>query len=598
MNNFHNFSFICYTYFVRMGDKMFGKVIRIDNNLVTIENLGRKALSSLMNCHIVFEDETRKIVGEIVYIDEEIVKILLVGEIVEGIFVSGIIKKPSGISNIRIITMQELELIFGKNELNRKNLFLGTSAIYNNLSISVPLNSFFANHSAIIGNTGSGKSCGIARILQNLFILNPEKPINAHIVLFDAYGEYVNAFQEMNNRGLRTVNYTTKMPREGERQLTFPAYFLDVDDLAILLQVSSGEQIPVLSKALKLVTIFKSEDPVMKEYKNDIIANCLLDILTSGKSSSHIRDQIIAVLSHYNTETLNLDAIIHQPGYDRTFKQCLLIDDQGKMNSIFEVVKFLQQFENVNLEKVNVVKDFAYTLDDLYYALEFALISEGTLNSEESYKQNNILKTRLQTIINSDEKEIFDFGMYTSKEDFIREMFGNTQLVNINLSNLDDRFAKIMTKLYSKLLFNYTTSRVPRGEFSVNIILEEAHRYVQNDNDVDIIGYNIFDRITKEGRKYGTLLTFITQRPSELSTTALSQCANYIVFRVFHPEDLNIVKSMSTNVAEETLDQVKALNPGTAFCFGTGFKIPTLVMFGLPNPLPESTSLKISDLWY
>ena len=87
MNNFHNFSFICYTYFVRMGDKMFGKVIRIDNNLVTIENLGRKALSSLMNCHIVFEDETRKIVGEIVYIDEEIVKILLVGEIVEGIFV-------------------------------------------------------------------------------------------------------------------------------------------------------------------------------------------------------------------------------------------------------------------------------------------------------------------------------------------------------------------------------------------------------------------------------------------------------------------------------------------------------------------------------
>ena len=121
---------------------------------------------------------------------------------------------------------------------------------------------------------------------------------------------------------------------------------------------------------------------------------------------------------------------------------------------------------------------------------------------------------------------------------------------------------------------------------------------MQNDNDVDIIGYNIFDRITKEGRKYGTLLTFITQRPSELSTTALSQCANYIVFRVFHPEDLNIVKSMSTNVAEETLDQVKALNPGTAFCFGTGFKIPTLVMFGLPNPLPESTSLKISDLWY
>lgn len=577
---------------------MFGKVLRIDNNELTIENLGKKALSSLMNVHVVFEDETRKIIGEIIFIDETVIKILLVGEIVNNTFISGVIKKPSGITNIRIVTFPELELIFGKNQLNKDNLLLGRSAIYNNLNISVPLNSFFANHSAIIGNTGSGKSCGLARILQNLFLVNPQKPVNAHIVLFDAYGEYVNAFQELNSNGFKTINYTTKIEKEGERQLSFPAYFLDVDDLAILLQVQSSEQIPVLTKALKLVTIFKSNNPLMKEYKNDIIANCLLDILTSGRSSSHIRDQIIAVLSHYNTETLNLDAIIHQPGYDRTFRQCLLIDEQGKMNAIFEVVKFLQNFEKVNLDNFKLTTDFVYTLDDLYYALEFALISEGVINSNTSYEQNNILKNRLQSIINSNEKEIFKFDEYISKETFVETMFNGVQLININLDNLDDRFAKIITKLYSKLLFNYTTSRNPRGKFSVNIVLEEAHRYVQNDNDINIIGYNIFDRITKEGRKYGTLLTFITQRPSELSTTALSQCANYIVFRVFHPEDLNIVRSMSTNVSSETLEQIKGLNPGTAFCFGTGFKIPTLVMFTLPRPLPESTSLKISELWY
>ena len=577
---------------------MFGKILKIDNNELTIENLGRKAISSLMNCHIVLEDEFRKVVGEIIYIDESLIKVLLVGEIVNNKFISGIIKKPSAISNIRIITMDELELIFGKNEINKNNLLLGKSAIYKGLNISVSLNSFFANHSAIIGNTGSGKSCGIARILQNLFLSSSMKPINSHIVLFDAYGEYINTFKEINGSGMGTVNYTTHIEREGECQLSFPAYFLDVDDLAILLQVQNGELIPVLDKTLKLVTIFKSDDPVMKEYKNDIIANCLLDILTSGRSSSHIRDQIIAVLSHYNTETLNLDSIIHQPGYDRTFRQCLLIDEQGKMNAIFEVVKFLQQFEKINLDKVNISNDLVYNLDDLYYALEFALISEGNITSDKAYKQNNILKTRLQTIINGNEKEIFDFNGYISKEEFIRKMFQNTQLININLSYLDDRFAKVITKLFSKLFFEYTTNIIPRGSFSVNIILEEAHRYVQNDNDINVIGYNIFDRITKEGRKYGTLLTFITQRPSELSKTALSQCANYIVFRVFHPEDLDIVRSMSTNVAMETLEQVKALNPGTAFCFGTGFKFPTLVMFDLPSPLPESTSLNISELWY
>lgn len=577
---------------------MFGKILKIDNNELTIENLGRKAISSLMNCHIVLEDEFRKVVGEIIYIDESLIKVLLVGEIVNNKFISGIIKKPSAISNIRIITMDELELIFGKNEINKNNLLLGKSAIYKGLNISVSLNSFFANHSVIIGNTGSGKSCGIARILQNLFLSSSMKPINSHIVLFDAYGEYINTFKEINGSGMGTVNYTTHIEREGEYQLSFPAYFLDVDDLAILLQVQNGELIPVLDKTLKLVTIFKSDDPVMKEYKNDIIANCLLDILTSGRSSSHIRDQIIAVLSHYNTETLNLDSIIHQPGYDRTLRQCLLIDEQGKMNAIFEVVKFLQQFEKINLDKVNISNDLVYNLDDLYYALEFALISEGNITSDKAYKQNNILKTRLQTIINGNEKEIFDFNGYISKEEFIRKMFQNTQLININLSYLDDRFAKVITKLFSKLFFEYTTNIIPRGSFSVNIILEEAHRYVQNDNDINVIGYNIFDRITKEGRKYGTLLTFITQRPSELSKTALSQCANYIVFRVFHPEDLDIVRSMSTNVAMETLEQVKALNPGTAFCFGTGFKIPTLVMFDLPSPLPESTSLNISELWY
>ena len=100
--------------------------------------------------------------------------------------------------------MPELELIFGKNELSKDNLLLGKSAVYNNLNISVPLNSFFANHSAIIGNTGSGKSCGIARILQNLFLVNPVKPINAHVILFDAYGEYINAFNELNDKDGKT----------------------------------------------------------------------------------------------------------------------------------------------------------------------------------------------------------------------------------------------------------------------------------------------------------------------------------------------------------------------------------------------------------
>ncbi len=575
---------------------MFGKIKRINNNEVTIENTSGKAISSLIGCHVIFLEDSRRIVGEVTYIDEVEAKILLVGEIINNVFNAGIIKKPSGIAPVRVINKDELELIIGKSEIQKENLLLGTSSIYKTFNVSVPLNDIFANHLAIIGNTGSGKSCGVARMLQNLFFIN--KPINSHIVLFDAYGEYVETFKNINNLGLNFASFSGNSKNGKEYQLKFPAWFLDVDDLALLLRVSSPDQLPVLKKSLKLVKIFKSNTPEIKRYKNDIIAKCLMDILTSGRSSSTIRDQVIAVLTHYNTEDLNLDSTIHQPGYDRTFRQCLLIDDSGKMNAIFEVMKFLQQFENIDLESIDIVDAMCYSLEDLYSALEFSLISEGTINNDIIYKEMNILKTRLQSIINSDTKHIFNVDEYIGKEEFVRDMFIKNNLVNIDLSDIDDDFAKVLTKIYSKLLFNYTTSLEKRGSSSFNIILEEAHRYVQNDNDINIIGYNIFDRITKEGRKYGTLLTFITQRPSELSTTSLSQCANFIVFRVFHPADLEIVRTMSTNVSMANIEQIKSLSPGSAFAFGVGFKIPILVNFELPNPIPESTSVNVKNIWF
>lgn len=575
---------------------MFGKIKRINNNEVTIENSSGKAISSLIGCHVIFLEDSRRIVGEVTYIDEVEAKILLVGEIINNVFNAGIIKKPSGIAPVRVINKDELELIIGKSEIQKENLLLGTSSIYKTFNVSVPLNDIFANHLAIIGNTGSGKSCGVAIMLQNLFFIN--KPINSHIVLFDAYGEYVETFKNINNLGLNFASFSGNSKNGKEYQLKFPAWFLDVDDLALLLRVSSPDQLPVLKKSLKLVKIFKSNTPEIKRYKNDIIAKCLMDILTSGRSSSTIRDQVIAVLTHYNTEDLNLDSTIHQPGYDRTFRQCLLIDDSGKMNAIFEVMKFLQQFENIDLESIDIVDAMCYSLEDLYSALEFSLISEGTINNDIIYKEMNILKTRLQSIINSDTKHIFNVDEYIGKEEFVRDMFIKNNLVNIDLSDIDDDFAKVLTKIYSKLLFNYTTSLEKRGSLSFNIILEEAHRYVQNDNDINIIGYNIFDRITKEGRKYGTLLTFITQRPSELSTTSLSQCANFIVFRVFHPADLEIVRTMSTNVSMANIEQIKSLSPGSAFAFGVGFKIPILVNFELPNPIPESTSVNVKNIWF
>lgn len=578
---------------------MFGKILTIDGNSCKIENLSKVTHSELMNCHVIFPEKDRKVMGEITKITDEVIDILLVGEIKNNKFYPGVVKKTNTVP--RIINVSELELVIGTQS---KGLpVLGESSIYKGFNINLPIDDFFANHSAIIGNTGSGKSCGVTRILQNIIINSEKRPVNSHFVIFDAYGEYKNAFTKMSSVNMNFKKYTTSIEEVDELMLQIPPNFLEVDDLAILLQVTDAMQLPVLEKTLKLVYIFTSEDEKVIEYKNDIIAKCLLDILTSGKSAGQIRDQIIAVLTSYNTESLNLESIIRQPGYDRTLKQCLLIDEHGKLNAISLVTEFLKKFTRLNLDNIMINYDYTYTLDDLYYALEFALLSEGTINSSDSYSKNNILKTRLQTIINSDYKSIFEVNKFMTKESFVEDIFKtdigeNVQLIDINLSHVDDRFAKVLTKLFSKLFFNYTNRLQKRGSFPINIILEEAHRYVQNDNDINIIGYNIFDRITKEGRKYGTLLTFITQRPCELSSTALSQCSNFIVFRIFHPNDFEIVKNISTNVDMESLEKLKTLNSGTCLAFGTGFKIPLLVNLELPSPMPESTSLKLSELWY
>ena len=155
-----------------------------------------------------------------------------------------------------------------------------------------------------------------------------------------------------------------------------------------------------------------------------------------------------------------------------------------------------------------------------------------------------------------------------------------------------------MTKIYAKLFLNYAIMLKSNEKFSVQIVVEEAHRYVQNDNDINVLGYNIFDRITKEGRKYGVLLGLITQRPSELSNTALSQCSNFIVLRMFHPDDLKIVKNITSSVSENDVEKLKSLSPGHALCFGNAFRLPLFVKVDKPDPTPSSNNVHIVDQWF
>ena len=585
---------------------MLGTIIAVEENMVYVKlNPQVTNIGNIANSFVVFESSASNIVGEVINVKENILHINLVGQIKDNVFVTGISKKPSLDSAVKVISKEKIPFIIGMPTYKEnRDLLLGTSPIYDNVQIGVNVNDFFSKHFAIIGSTGSGKSCGVARIFQNLFSKKMSVPYKASIFLFDAYGEYHNAFKDINkiNPNINFKAYTTNIKGDTEI-MRIPLWFLGVDDIALLLNAEKANQLTIIEKALKYVTIFGREETSVIKYKNDIIARALLDILASGNSPAQIRDQVFSVLSYYNTSELNLETPVVQPGYTRPLKQCFLIDATGKIRDMELVTNIMNGYllEEYSLELPD--GSFKYTLKDLKDAFEFALISEGVFNSDKIFDYANILKIRLNSLINSNYVNYFKYSTYITREQFIKSLLTTNnnrkaQVINFNINYVDDRLAKTLVKIYSKILFDYITTLENRASIPFHIILEEAHRYVQNDTDTEILGYNIFDRITKEGRKFGILLGLISQRPSEISETSISQCSNFLIFKMYHPKDLNFIKSMVQNIDENTINKIKSLHPGTCMIFGNAFKLPVIVNIDMPNPEPLSNNCDIVKTWY
>ncbi len=586
---------------------MIGKILEIVDNRVLVElAIDINKQPNLIGLHIVFEDDNKKIVAEIVSVTQDIMTTVVVGEINGSVFMPGSSKKPSFKSTSRLIKLEELECILGNQEIGLNETNFGTSNVYDGYKINVDVNDFFSNHFSVLGNSGSGKSCTVASILQKVFV-NKRIPVNANFFFFDAYGEYSNAFSNLNkiNPNLNYRSFTTNTQTSNEAEiLRIPLWLLDTDDLALLLDADSPMQLPIIEKALNLVKILSGSSSTVIKKKNDIIARAVQDILLSGDDSTKIRDQVTAVLTKFNTPELNLDSQIAQPGYVRTLKQCLFVDKTGKMQEMELVVEFIRGYINeeddmVHPEELNLY----YTLSDLEMAMDFALINEGILKSDKVFDYANILSVRLHSLVNSSYKEYFNYPKFVDKNTYVESLIRRPdgvkyQIINFNINYVDDRMAKVITKIVSRMLFSVAASAYPRGRRAFHIIIEEAHRYVIKDRDVDLLGYNIFERITKEGRKYGVFLGLITQRPSELSDTCISQCTNFVILRTLHPKDLDYIKNMVPNISIEIVQQLKNLKPGNCIAFGNAFKIPVSMYIDLPNPRPMSNNVDIGTVWY
>ncbi len=582
-----------------------GRVSDVGVQDVTIKVTSSLAFEkNLIDHHVIFEtNSNQKIVGTVISLNSEIGSIKLIGEINGPRFIPGVLVKPS-IGNVCFVaTDEEVRLIISGDQNNfMKRVLIGNMPLYNNTPAYVQTNAFFSNHFAIFGNTGSGKSCGVARLFQNIFFNNTQTPRNACIFIFDAYGEYESALSVQNSQ-VFFKRYSTNVRENPNTLIKLPLWLLDIDDFALLLEADDPTQLPIIEKALRLVTVFSGSDEETKICKNDIIAKAILEVLYSGGAASQIHDQIFAILTSFNTEDLNLETPIVQPGYTRSLRQCLIIDKEGKIGEMQLVTEFIKKFINPDLKLELPDGTIPFTLENLREAFDFALISEGILKSDKLYDKANVLKVRLDSLIKGEYAQYFKMDRYVDKNTFIKELItasngARAQIININISYLDDRLAKTICKIYAKLLFDFTSKLQQRGSFPVHLILEEAHRYVQQDSDSKVLGYNIFDRIAKEGRKYGVILGLISQRPSEMSETVLSQCSNFLIFKMQHPKDVSFIRQMVPFITDEIVEKMKGLQPGTCVVFGSAFKLPTIVKMEMPYPQPMSQNVDVSRLWY
>lgn len=578
---------------------MFKEIIEISKNYALVKIEGNFN-DDLLNYNVVFEDD-KKILGEIEEISNNSVKITFLGEFINNRFFSGIIRKPSLNAKIRIINKEELSEIVGDN--NPKSMTLGISPLYN-YPVKIDIDDMFSNHSAFFGNTGSGKTYGIARIIQNLFIMKDKIPFNSNIFIFNNTSEYDNAFKSINNLNINYNYklYSTNTDEREEQTIKIPLWLLSVDDYANLLDVTEYSQIAIIEKMLSLVSVFARNDEVSIKYKNHLIAKAIVSVMYSNQVSARIRDQIFSILTNCYTNELNLDVEVPGIGYTRQFRKCFDLDSQGQFVERILITEYISQFVDNNTKWNEDYVPVFFTLDDLEVALNFALISEGLLLNEKSYAEATALKVKLHTLNNNSNNRFFKYEKFVNLNEFISNIIlinnnKRAQIINFVLEDIDDRFAKSLVKIYSRLLFKFTKNLQDRGSIPIHIMLEEAHRYVQKDLDTSILGYNIFERIAKEGRKFGLILDLITQRPTELSETVISQCSNFLIFKINHPTDLEYIRKMVPNISADVIEKQKALQSGTCVAFGKMMKIPLIVKMELPNPEPHSSNASIYDKW-
>lgn len=528
----------------------------------------------------------------------------LVGEIVNDTFIFGVSKLPLIFSEIHIISEKELssmievdnDEVATESAQNTRAVLLpiGKSVFFPDYDVKINIDKFFGFHFAVFGNTGAGKSNTLARIIQKIFEKTNYSAKGAKFVIIDSNGEYSSAFLRINENN-SDINYSVKIADDVKaNKLEIPVWALSADDWAVLLHASEKTQIPVLKRAIDIARIFYSDSTENEAVKDHILSSTLLGIINSSDSSPSKVDKLKAILTRFGTTNISM--------YSQTTKGKLgeiIKISYGAMSDEGAAITYLTQFVKPDLITNSFSGTFVpYDLEQFILAVDFATLYEGSISSQRIQEYTATLSTRLQTIRDGIQGKLLTKTSFSTVNEYINDLLGKNQIVDIDISTLDDASAEVVTKVLAKLILDYLKRQEKKANMPVNFIIEEAHRFVKNESNYGAVGYNVFERIAKEGRKFGMLLGISSQRPSDLSKTVVSQCSNFIIHRVQNPDDLQYISRMVPYINQNSIDRLTYLQTGNALVFGSAINIPTLTLFEQANPKTDSENAKISEKWY
>lgn len=575
-------------------------------------------------------------------------------------FSFGISQFPVLNNPVWFILNEELDAIFDKFRNEEYFIEIGTSTAYPDYEVKVNPDKLFSRHLGILGNTGAGKSHTIASILQTI-LRNEEvkKGKGAHFIIFDTNGEYKQAFSGDDSFEMLYIDQgSLRIPYWFLNFQDYRTLFQASEgtQIPILQQAILDAKNKVKFMRSSIVGLSEFIADRRRFYEQQKARNkeewALREI---EKKIQEQFDIYFGAFAETAATNLNADEIKQFKELVNKLPVGAFLDEIQKFRKEkFEELKkeFIEEFKKAITSEETIERELPkYDVDSPHY-FDIKSFREKYLEQVLEEAGGNIrdkccyLLLRIDKFI-YDTRYEFIFKHLADKEGFdcalahfLRICFGRVENLNFSKSTVKDegyflnkykeRHKENPNKNYQVVIFDL--SLIPydilqnvtallgrlileflqriekteiyrgkdvRGKFPVVLILEEAHNYIPQPRKEDEtnISREIFERIGREGRKYGLSLVISSQRPSELSRTVLSQCNSYIVHRIQNPEDQEYVKKLLPSISHDLLKQLPVLGQGVALVFGDCVRAPMQVKIKKPSPTPKSSDPEYWKHW-